>query len=120
MSLNFNKLNSVSNDNKLMKDLKNIISEKKLKSDIKIIIKKPEIKINKEKIKRFITKNQVIPRHFASNSTVTHDIINDDNTLKKREEGSIKRVFSNKSIRQNKIILKNVDEKKSFWDRFFG
>ena len=120
MSLNFNKLNSVSNDNKLMKDLKNIISEKKLKSDIKIIIKKPEIKINKEKIKKFITKNQVIPRHFASNSTVTHDIINDDNTLKKREEGSIKRVFSNKSIRQNKIILKNVDEKKSFWDRFFG
>ena len=95
-----------------MKNLKNIVAEKKLKSEIKITIKKPEIKINKEKI--------IIPKHFASNSTVTHDIINDDNTLKKREEGSIKRVFSNKSIRQKKIILKNVDEKKMFWPRFFG
>ena len=83
-------MNSILNDNKLMKNLKNIVAEKKLKSEIKITIKKPEIKINKEKI--------IIPKHFASNSTVIHDIINDDNTLKKIEEEAIKRVFQIKVL----------------------
>ena len=78
-------MNSILNDNKLMKNLKNIVAEKKLKSEIKITIKKPEIKINKEKI--------IIPKHFASNSTIIHDIINDDNTLKKERKKILKGFF---------------------------